>query len=471
MADGPRRAHVPRVRLLQSVIDCLLCAYLRRVIDSTHSRHSRFSPFSINPTLLFPCQTEPDGRMFPVSDSSQSVIDCLLSQAQQLSGTLSVTISPGWPVASITRTPAGQSLISSSKQTPTLINISLSPPPPLSSLPPSDHLPGLACIIHRSHFCKPVPADPRSHPPSLDPLFPILRFSSHLLFPPPVTISPGWPVASIARTPAGQFLITSSKKAPPIINSSSPPSSSSSSPLSLMADFVLIGTGGSIKQVFLPSLRSCQHPFLCSPHRSSLTLITPHNSSTSPHTLPSSSPFLNPPHPSSPLFTPPHLFPPLSTPGAFHGSISRSLHHPSLPFHPSSPKSISQFHPISPLPTRPRPPSPLRISPHPSLLLQGHDMASSLGHSIIPPCPSLFTFNIPDSALTALAGVSLEDVSLKLLRPSCAETLCLGCQEPARLCLHWWVGALLVAVVGAWASFPFTPGASLSSHLSSRTGE
>ncbi|CAI5522697.1 unnamed protein product [Closterium sp. Naga37s-1] len=145
-----------------------------------------------------PLKTETDGRMFPVSDSSQSVIDCLLSEAQQLS----------------------------------------------------------------------------------------------------VTISPGWPVSSISRTPAGQFLITSSKKAPPITNSSSSPSSSpssSTSPLSLMADFVLIATGGSIK---------------------------------------------------------------------------------------------------------------------------GHDMAASLGHSIIPPCPSLFTFNIPDTALTALAGVSLENVSLKLLVPS-----------------------------------------------------
>ncbi|CAI5510665.1 unnamed protein product [Closterium sp. Naga37s-1] len=134
-----------------------------------------------------PLKTEPDGRMFPVSDSSQSVIDCLLSQAHELSGAISVTISPGWPVASITRTPSGQFLVSSSKKTPTIINSSSSP-------------------------------------------------------------------------------------------SSSP---SSSSPLSLMADFVLIATGGSIK---------------------------------------------------------------------------------------------------------------------------GHDMASSLGHSIILPCPSLFTFNIPDSALTAFAG-------------------------------------------------------------------
>ncbi|CAI5966667.1 unnamed protein product [Closterium sp. NIES-64] len=169
-----------------------------------------------------PLKTEPDGRMFPMSDSSQSVIDCLLSVSQ--------TDGRMFPVSD-----SSQSVID--------------------------------CLLSEAQQLS-------------------------------VTISPGWPVSSISRTPAGQFLITSSKKAPPITNSSSSPSSSpssSTSPLSLMADFVLIATGGSIK---------------------------------------------------------------------------------------------------------------------------GHDMAASLGHSIIPPCPSLFTFNIPDAALTALAGVSLEEVSLKLLVPS-----------------------------------------------------
>ncbi|CAI5476690.1 unnamed protein product [Closterium sp. Yama58-4] len=220
-------------------------------------------------------KTEPDGRMFPVSDSSQSVIDCLLSQAHELS----VTISPGWPVASITHTPAGQFLIFSSKKTPTFINSSSSP----SSSSPS----------------------------------------------------------------------------------SSPPSSS---PLSLMADFVLIATASSFALFKVL-------PLLYFPH-----------------------------HPLSPLFTslftPPHLFPPISTPGAFHFIIPPSLHHPSPPFPPSSSKSDSVSPHLTPSHLSPSLITRSHLLP-PFYPSQGHDMAASLGYSIIPPCPSLLTFNIPDSALTA----------------------------------------------------------------------
>ena len=40
----------------------------------------------------------------------------------------------------------------------------------------------------------------------------------------------------------------------------------------------------------------------------------------------------------------------------------------------------------------------------------GHKLAASLGHTIISPVPSLFTFNIPSSPLLDLAGISLESV-------------------------------------------------------------
>jgi predicted flavoprotein YhiN len=36
---------------------------------------------------------------------------------------------------------------------------------------------------------------------------------------------------------------------------------------------------------------------------------------------------------------------------------------------------------------------------------QGHELAKKLGHSIIEPQPSLFTFKVKDAALTELAGV------------------------------------------------------------------
>jgi hypothetical protein len=36
---------------------------------------------------------------------------------------------------------------------------------------------------------------------------------------------------------------------------------------------------------------------------------------------------------------------------------------------------------------------------------QGHELAQRLGHSIVEPQPSLFTFKVKDAALAELAGV------------------------------------------------------------------
>jgi predicted Rossmann fold flavoprotein len=44
----------------------------------------------------------------------------------------------------------------------------------------------------------------------------------------------------------------------------------------------------------------------------------------------------------------------------------------------------------------------------------GFRLATSLGHKIVPPVPSLFTFNVRDHALQELAGVSVEPVELTL---------------------------------------------------------
>ncbi|MEM8779608.1 MAG: aminoacetone oxidase family FAD-binding enzyme, partial [Cyanobacteria bacterium P01_G01_bin.49] len=45
----------------------------------------------------------------------------------------------------------------------------------------------------------------------------------------------------------------------------------------------------------------------------------------------------------------------------------------------------------------------------------GYDWAKNLGHTIVPPVPSLFTFNINDSRLQDLAGISVENVAVRLL--------------------------------------------------------
>lgn len=45
---------------------------------------------------------------------------------------------------------------------------------------------------------------------------------------------------------------------------------------------------------------------------------------------------------------------------------------------------------------------------------QGHAFAESLGHAIVPPIPSLFTFKIADKAIHNLAGLSVKHVHIRL---------------------------------------------------------
>jgi predicted Rossmann fold flavoprotein len=59
----------------------------------------------------------------------------------------------------------------------------------------------------------------------------------------------------------------------------------------------------------------------------------------------------------------------------------------------------------------------LATGSHPS----GHRAAVGLGHSLVPPLPSLFTLALANPALTALAGVSMDPVGLELLPPEGAE--------------------------------------------------
>ncbi|MCF7852242.1 MAG: NAD(P)/FAD-dependent oxidoreductase [Simkaniaceae bacterium] len=45
---------------------------------------------------------------------------------------------------------------------------------------------------------------------------------------------------------------------------------------------------------------------------------------------------------------------------------------------------------------------------------EGHQFAQSFGHSIIPPIPSLFTFNVPSSPYLPLSGIAIPDVLLQI---------------------------------------------------------
>jgi predicted Rossmann fold flavoprotein len=75
----------------------------------------------------------------------------------------------------------------------------------------------------------------------------------------------------------------------------------------------------------------------------------------------------------------------------------------------------------------------------------GHAFAKALGHTLQPPVPSLFTFNIPAFALKDLAGISLEAVSLSLLDQT---------QRGALLITHWGFSGPAALKLSAWAARP-----------------
>jgi hypothetical protein len=79
---------------------------------------------------------------------------------------------------------------------------------------------------------------------------------------------------------------------------------------------------------------------------------------------------------------------------------------------------------------------------------QGYHWLKDLGHAIEPPVPSLFTFNIPDPRLQDLAGVSVNDVRLRL--PEAGKTLME--QTGPLLITHWGVSGPAVLKLSAWGA-------------------
>ncbi len=74
----------------------------------------------------------------------------------------------------------------------------------------------------------------------------------------------------------------------------------------------------------------------------------------------------------------------------------------------------------------------------------GYELAKELGHTIIEPVPSLFTFNVPDSHLISLAGVSVEDAQVTL--PNKMS------QRGPILITHWGFSGPAVLKLSAWAA-------------------
>jgi predicted Rossmann fold flavoprotein len=80
---------------------------------------------------------------------------------------------------------------------------------------------------------------------------------------------------------------------------------------------------------------------------------------------------------------------------------------------------------------------------HPQLT--GYDWLHTLGHEIVPPVPSLFTFNVPDSPFHALAGISVNEAVTKI---SGQKTK----QSGPLLLTHWGFSGPAVLKLSAWAA-------------------
>lgn len=75
----------------------------------------------------------------------------------------------------------------------------------------------------------------------------------------------------------------------------------------------------------------------------------------------------------------------------------------------------------------------------------GHKIAAGLGHTIITPVPSLFTFNVPSSPLLDLAGISIPHAILTLKE--------LNLQKEGPLLLtHWGFSGPAILKLSAWAA-------------------
>ncbi|WP_448571946.1 NAD(P)/FAD-dependent oxidoreductase [Trichothermofontia sp.] len=78
---------------------------------------------------------------------------------------------------------------------------------------------------------------------------------------------------------------------------------------------------------------------------------------------------------------------------------------------------------------------------------RGYQIAQQLGHTLQPPVPSLFTFNVTDPRLQDLAGVSVANVHLRLRVGTATLT-----QTGPLLITHWGLSGPAVLKLSAWGA-------------------
>jgi hypothetical protein len=79
---------------------------------------------------------------------------------------------------------------------------------------------------------------------------------------------------------------------------------------------------------------------------------------------------------------------------------------------------------------------------------KGYGFARELNHTIVPPVPSLFTFNIADPALHELAGIAVDPVAAQLQVPQQKPLK----QSGALLITHWGLSGPAVLKLSAWGA-------------------
>ncbi|RLN00839.1 uncharacterized protein YtfP-like [Panicum miliaceum] len=83
---------------------------------------------------------------------------------------------------------------------------------------------------------------------------------------------------------------------------------------------------------------------------------------------------------------------------------------------------------------------------------QGYSIAAQLGHSIISPVPSLFTFKVADKRLADLAGVTFPVVKAKLKLDGLQKNVPELTQTGPMLVTHWGLSGPVVLRLSAWGA-------------------
>ncbi|XP_057947764.1 uncharacterized protein LOC131143465 isoform X3 [Malania oleifera] len=83
---------------------------------------------------------------------------------------------------------------------------------------------------------------------------------------------------------------------------------------------------------------------------------------------------------------------------------------------------------------------------------QGYTLATQLGHSIVDPVPSLFTFKIKDSKLLELSGVTFLEVKAKLKLENAQRNIPQLTQVGPMLVTHWGLSGPVILRLSAWGA-------------------